>query len=259
MSAATGDEIPARPIPARARPLLPLRELLGPYTHEHQCYLHSTRPTDLTGARLSPGAGGDGHGAQQTPQGLGLACARRPDDHRARATTERCQPLDCVERGVPGVQRKPLARIGNCQILVLRPLGNRVGRCSVDRVDAHQRGVALRAAGRAYRTSYPIAGDELTATDLSGGDVDVLIGGLGGIDAQKGGAVAQQLYHALGAASTACAIAGRRLRGRSVRPLARLVRSATAATRTATTAGGEKKKKKKKSRVQARSRRHSRM
>ena len=65
---------------------------------------------------------------------------------------------------------------------------------------AHQRGIALRAAGRANRPGHPVAGDELAATDLRGGDVNVIVGGLGRIDAQKGRAVAQQLDHALGAA-----------------------------------------------------------
>src|ERR1039458_2516083 len=115
--------------------LLPLRDLLWPYAREHHGHLHATCLTTLAGASSQD--------AQQMPQGLSLSGTRRPHDHSARATTERSQPLDCVKRWIPSVQRETLTWVGHGQVLVMSPLGHRVGRCAVDRVDRDQRWIAL--------------------------------------------------------------------------------------------------------------------
>ena len=49
-------------------------------------------------------------------------------------------------------------------------------RAAVDGVDADQRREALGAARRAHRAGDAVAGDELAALDLGGGDVDVVVG-----------------------------------------------------------------------------------
>ena len=54
-----------------------------------------------------------------------------------------------------------------------------IGGAIVDRVDPDQRGEPLRAPRRAARPGHPVAGDELAALDLSRGDVDVVVRGVG--------------------------------------------------------------------------------
>src|SRR6202011_2172372 len=54
------------------------------------------------------------------------------------------------------------------------------------------------AAGQPDRAGDAVAGDQLAAANLRGGDVDILIGGVGRSDAQERGSVTEQLDHALG-------------------------------------------------------------
>ena len=75
------------------------------------------------------------------------------------------------------------------QVLEARALGDLVGRAAVDGVDADQRREALGAPRRAHRAGDPVAGDELAALDLRGGDVDVVVGRVGRREADEAGAV----------------------------------------------------------------------
>ena len=119
-----------------------------------------------------------GERAGEAAQRLGLAGPRAADDRDARAAAERREPLDRLQREVVGVQRDALGRVAARQVVVLRALGDLVGRAAVDRVDADERRVALGAARRADRARDLVARDELAAAHLGGGDVDVVVGGL---------------------------------------------------------------------------------
>ena len=118
------------------------------------------------------------HGARQALQGLGLAGVRGAGDRDARALADRGQPLDRLERRVVGPEREALGRQRARQVVEVRALGDLVGRAAVDRVDPDQRRVALRAARLAHRPADRVAGDELAAAHLRGGDVDVVVGRL---------------------------------------------------------------------------------
>ena len=83
------------------------------------------------------------------------------------------------------------------ELLVAGAIRDRLGGRPVDRVDPHERGVALGAARRAHRAAHAIARYELAATHLRGGDVDVLVGGLRWRHAQEARAVAEHLDHPL--------------------------------------------------------------
>src|SRR5205814_1666827 len=91
-------------------------------------------------------------------------------------------------------------------------LGDLVGGRAVDRVDTDERGVALRAARTAHGPGHPIAGDQLAAADLRGGDVDVVVGALALAKAQEARAVAQQLDDPLDDALASISSALRRRR-----------------------------------------------
>jgi hypothetical protein len=58
-------------------------------------------------------------------------------------------------------------------------------------------GKALRAPWLAHGARHAVAGDQLAAADLGGGDVDVAVGGLGRRHAHEARPVAQQLHDAL--------------------------------------------------------------
>ena len=131
--------------------------------------------------------------AREPPQRLALAGARRARDDHARALAERRQPLDRADRQVLGAQRDALVRPRDRQVLEARALGDLLGRAAVDGLDADQRREALGPAGRADRAADLVAGDELAALDLGGGDVDVIVGRLGRRQAQEAGAVGEQL------------------------------------------------------------------
>ena len=114
-------------------------------------------------------------GVQEPSQRLGLAGVPGAHDHRARPAADRGEPLDGLEGRVLGAQREPLVRIVDRQLVVANAVCDGVGRGAVDGVDADERGVALGAPRRAHRPGHAVARDELAATDLRGGDVDVLV------------------------------------------------------------------------------------
>src|SRR5947207_2092553 len=89
-----------------------------------------------------------------------------PPSTMLRAAAERRQPLDRAQGRVLGEQGETLGREAGGQVVEVGALGDLVGRTAVDRVDADERGVALRAARRANRAGDPVAGDQLTAADL---------------------------------------------------------------------------------------------
>ena len=178
------------------RGLGPVAGLLGPHAGEHDEQLQPLAARE----RLDDAA-----------RQLALAGARAAADQHARALAERRQPLDGLERHVVGAERQALGRPGGRQVLELRALGDLVGRAAVDRVDADERREALGAARRAHRAGDPVAGHELAALDLRGGDVDVVVGGLALLpEADEGGAVAEQLDDALDDAVLALAVAASR-------------------------------------------------
>ncbi len=105
-------------------PLLPLGELLRSYAGEDEPQLQPLETSER---------------AEDATQRLSLARACRPCDHRPRATTQRCEPLDGLQCWVLGVEREPLARVGDLQILIARALRYRIRRLAVDPVDANER------------------------------------------------------------------------------------------------------------------------
>src|SRR4051812_30923052 len=134
-----------------------------------------------------------GERAGDAPQRLALAGERAAGDRDPRAASERRQPLDRAQRRVVGVERDALRRPRARQLVERRALRDLLRRLAVDRLDAHERRVALGAPRRAERAADAVAGDELAAADLGGGDVDVVVGRIGRREAQEAGAVRQQL------------------------------------------------------------------
>ena len=119
---------------------------------------------------------------------------RSPRASRGRAASATRSPRASGRRSrAPGARpgRRPAGPRSACR---RRPRRRR----AVDRVDADQRRVALGAPRRAHRARDAVAGDQLAAAHLRGGDVDVLVGGLGRVDAQERRAVAEHLDDALG-------------------------------------------------------------
>ena len=164
-------------------------------------------------------------------QRLALAGARGADDGDARALAERREPLDRLDGRVVAAELEPLGREGDGQVVEAGALGDLVGGLAVDGVDADERREALGAPRRAHRAGDLVAGDELAALDLGGGDVDVLVGGLALGQADEGGAVAEQLDRALDLlvldSASACLLLGRR--GRDGLRACRLVAATAAA------------------------------
>ncbi len=205
LSAATG----------RGRRLLPLGDLLRPGAGQHDADLEALAVLQ----RL-----------EQPSQRLGLARRPGPDDRRPRALAQRREPLDRLERRVLGAQRQPLAGPGHGEVLVAGAVRDGVGGRAVDRVDPDQRRIALRAAGRADGPGDAVARDELAAAHLRGGDVDVLVGGLGRVDAQERRSVAQHVDDALGDALLPLGVLGGGA-GSALSPLAASSATATARAR----------------------------
>ncbi len=112
-------------------------------------------------------------------------------------SAERGQELDRLERGVLRAQLQPLGRESGREVIEADAVGQLGGRLAVDRLDPDQRRKALRAAGGALGPRDSVSGHELAALDLGRGDVDVLVGGLGGVDAYEARAAGQELDHAL--------------------------------------------------------------
>ncbi len=175
------------------RELAPVAGLLRAHAGQHDQQLQAVAARECLGDR---------------PRQLRLARPRRAADQHARALAERRQPLDGLERHVLGVERQALGRPGHRELVELGALGHLLGRAAVDRVDAHERGEALRAPRSPHGAADAVAGHELAALDLRGGDVDVVVAGLGRIEPDEGGAVAEQLDDTLDGA-----VAGRRRLG----------------------------------------------
>ena len=138
-----------------------------------------------------------GQRARELPERLGLARARRTDDHHPRALAERRQPLDRLQRRVLGPEREPLARERGRQIVEADAVGELRRGPAVDRLDPDQRRESLGAARRALGPRDPVAGHELAALDLRRRDVDVVVGRIGRRNADEARAVGEQLDDAL--------------------------------------------------------------
>ena len=69
---------------------------------------------------------------------------------------------------------QPLGRIHRRQIREERALLRRLGVTAVDRLDPHERGMALVAARGSQRSSHLVPGPQLAAPDLGGRDVHIV-------------------------------------------------------------------------------------
>ena len=128
---------------------------------------------------------------------------------------ERRQRFDCGERRILRAEAQADGRECGGKIVVTRAVDDLGRRLTVDRVDPDQRGIPLGAPGGAARTADAVAVDELAALDLSGGDVDIVVGLLSGDDAQETRAAGDELDDAFGDLAVTVTVPGHRpARGR---------------------------------------------
>ena len=162
---------------------LPVGELLGARPGEHDAELDA-----LLGGQLD----------RQQAQRRAAARAGPAGDGDARAAADRrvvgdlAPSVASLAFSSNGARRERGAKVG-----VAGAVGNLLGGGAVDRLHAHERGVALRAPGLAGRPADAVAGDELAAAHLGRRDVDVVVRGVGGVEADEARAVGEDLEHAL--------------------------------------------------------------
>ncbi len=109
-------------------------------------------------------------------QRLALAGAGAAGDRDARAAADRREQLDRLDRrsSAPNAKRSVGKAAGSSSKRT--PSETSSAGVAVDRVDAHERREALRAARRAHGPADAVAVDELAAAHLRRRDVDVVVG-----------------------------------------------------------------------------------